>query len=126
VEHILFCVVYRCIYALVCYLKSHTSQPWFSAGILLGMALLPMRWIYDLALGFLILPEIKQPRNWFAVLVIIVLCLPWMLSIFPEPGRWQAMVVIIPIGWTVVWIVNNLFARRVKISNHGSTEIQVN
>jgi hypothetical protein len=123
VYFVLFIAIF--LYALVNYFKSRSSQSWFSASILTGMAILPMRWIYDLAVGFILLADVKQPRGWNAILLVAVLSLPWMLTILPEPVRWQAMVVIVPIGWALLWITNNLLTRRGGISIHGSTEIQV-
>ncbi len=113
------------IYAWVIYWKSRSNPPWQSASILLGMALLPMRWIYDLALGFLILADVQPPRRWNAVLVVFILILPWILLIFSEPARWQAMVVILPLGWAIIWMVNYFLARKVGISNQGSMETTV-
>ena len=98
---------------LINFIKSRLFHPWISSSIIVGMALMPMRWIYDLAAGFLTLGDIRQPRGWTAVLVGLALLLPWMVTIFPEPARWNAMLVGMPVVWALVWLMNLSFIKKV-------------
>jgi len=48
------------IYAFILFIRTHNRAQWFSAAILVGLALFRMRWIYDLLLGILVPAEAKQ------------------------------------------------------------------
>ena len=104
----LFIGVFIClfIFSLFHFLKSHRFHAWFSSSVLVGMVLLPMRWIYDLFFGFLCLTDIRRPRGWMAVLVVIALFMPWFLLLVPVPGRWDAMIICLPAVWAILWMVN--------------------
>ena len=91
------------IYAFVLFIRTRNRPEWFSAAILLGLALFPMRWIYDLLLGILIPAEAKQIGRLPAVSIGIALLLPWGLALFPEALRWPALVIGLPLAWALVW-----------------------
>jgi len=75
------------------------STSWFSAAVLIGIALTPMRWIYDLFLGILILAEKRHLSPIQSWLVGAAVLSPWLLVIIPEPTRWDVAVVGIPLVW---------------------------
>ena len=81
------------------------STSWFSAAVLVGIALTPMRWIYDLFLGILILAEKRRLSPIQSVLVGIAILSPWILVIIPEPTRWNAAIVGIPLVWAATLLL---------------------
>ena len=48
------------IYAFLLFIRTRNRAIWFSAAILVGLALFPMRWIYDLLLGILVPAEANR------------------------------------------------------------------
>ena len=91
------------IYAFIQYLRTRQRAQWFSAAILVGLALFPMRWIYDLLLGILVPAEARQMGRLATASVGIALLASWGLAFFPEPLRWPALVIGLPLAWAVVW-----------------------
>jgi hypothetical protein len=51
------------IYAVILFIRTRNRAQWFSAAILVGLALSPMRLIYDLLLGILVPQEAKKWAN---------------------------------------------------------------
>ena len=92
------------IYAFVRFIRRRKRAEWFSAAILVGVALFPMRWIYDLLLGILVPAEAKQMGRLQSAGVGIALLAPWGLALFPEPLRWPALVIGLPLAWALVWL----------------------
>ena len=82
--------------------RSHTS--WFSGIILAGLALFPMRWIYDLLLGILVPAEMQKLGRLASASVSLAVLAPWGLALFPEPLRWPALVIGLPLVWAFAWI----------------------
>jgi hypothetical protein len=105
------------VYASIKFLRSRKRTQWFSAAILAGLALFPMRWIYDLLLGILIPAEEEKLSHLSSVCIVIALLAPWVLAIFPEPWRWSAQVIGIPLSWAIAWFalfVHPLRCRKMK------------
>ena len=100
------------IYALFLFIRRRDRVRWFSAAILVGLALFPMRWIYDLLLGILVPAEAKQLGRLPAACVGIALLAPWGLALFPETLRWPAMVIGLPLAWALVWLALCPFSTR--------------
>jgi hypothetical protein len=92
------------VLAFIRFLHTRNRTQWFSAAILAGMALFPMRWIYDLLLGILIPAESEQIKGSPAAALVIALLAPWGLALFPEPMRWPAQVIGLPLAWALVWL----------------------
>jgi hypothetical protein len=93
-----------CIFAFIRFLRTRERTQWFSAAILLGMALFPMRWIYDLLLGILIPGEMKKIGGLTAAFIVVALLAPWGMALLPEQYRWPTLVVGIPLVWALVWL----------------------
>jgi hypothetical protein len=100
-------------YSFLNYLRTHNRPQWFSAAVLAGLALFPMRWIYDLLLGMLVPIEAEQMSRLSAACVVIALFAPWGLALLPEPLRWSAQVIGLPLAWAIVWFA--LYFRPVRI-----------
>jgi hypothetical protein len=92
------------VYAFLLYIRKRRHAEWFSAAILVGLALFPMRWIYDLLLGILVPAEAKQMGRLQSALVATALLAPWGLALFPEAQRWPALVIGLPLAWALVWL----------------------
>lgn len=91
------------IYAFLLFIRTRKRAQWFSAAILVGLALFPMRWIYDLLLGILVPTEAKQMGRLQTASVGIALLAPWGLALFPDTLRWPTLVVGLPLAWALVW-----------------------
>ncbi len=78
---------------------------WFSAVILAGIALTPMRWIYDLFLGILILTERRNFSLPQSVMAGVATLSPWVLVLVPETMRWNTAVVGLPLIWATTLLV---------------------
>ena len=96
------------ISAFILFLRKRDRAQWFSAAILVGLALFPMRWVYDLLLGILVPAEARQMSRPAAICTAIALLAPWGLALFPEPVRWPALVIGLPLAWAAAWLA--LFA----------------
>jgi hypothetical protein len=92
------------IYAFILFMRRRNRPEWFSAAILVGLALFPMRWIYDLLLGILVPAEAKHMGRLQSASLVIALLAPWGLALFPEPQRWSALVIGLPLAWALVWL----------------------
>jgi len=51
------------VYAFITFLRRRDPARWFSATVLAGLALFPMRWIYDLLLGILVPAEAENIKG---------------------------------------------------------------
>jgi len=91
---------------------------WFPAAVLAGIALTPMRWIYDLFLGVLILAEKRNLLPIQSLLVGIAVLSPWSLVIFPEATRWNVAVVGIPLVWAVPLLSIIIHQKREREKEH--------
>ncbi len=79
------------------------DDTWFPAFVLAGMALTPMRWIYDLFVGVLLLAEYTAPpAGWRDGLVGVALLAPWLGVFLPAAWRWPALLIGLPLVWSVV------------------------
>jgi hypothetical protein len=87
---------------------------WFSASILLGIALTPMRWIYDLYLGVLILTERRNYSLLQSLMAGISILSPWVLILVPETLRWNAAVIGLPLIWAATMLAL-LFTKNLKV-----------
>jgi hypothetical protein len=65
------------VYAFIVLRHTRNQPQWFSATVLTGLALFPMRWIYDLLLGILIPAEATDLKGGLAISVVIALVVPW-------------------------------------------------
>ncbi len=84
------------------------NRPWFSATVLTGMGLTPMRWIYDLFLGILV-PN-QNPKISFMSRVSLGLAIlsPWLLVFVDETIRGEFAVIFLPLIWSLVFLVENI------------------
>jgi hypothetical protein len=98
-------------YALIKSIKADDSTAWFSATVLAGIALVPMRWIYDLFLGILIPSEKKRMPNAVLSLIALAIIFPWILVFIPENNRWNFVVVMLPLVWSAVFIIQEMVNR---------------
>src|SRR5258706_1919433 len=101
-------------YAFIVSRSQNDRQYWLSATILVGIALFPMRWIYDLFLGILIPSEEKNLASISAICTGIAVLAPWILVVFPEDIRWNAAVIGLPLIWAGTFVVN-IFRRKQNI-----------
>lgn len=102
------------VYAFIFFLRTRNRLPWFSASILAGLALIPMRWIYDLLLGILVPAEAERLSGLQAASIVLALLAPWGLALLPEPLRWSVQVIGLPLAWAVVWFACFVFPVRSK------------
>lgn len=106
--------------AFILFLRKRLRAQWFSAAILAGLALFPMRWIYDLLLGILVPAEAQDISPLATASIVIALMAPWGLALFPEPLRWPAQVIGLPLVWAFVWLVQLLQSLAFPASNSPS------
>jgi hypothetical protein len=92
------------VYAFIRFLRLRKSNEWFSAVIVIGLALFPMRWIYDLMLGILVPAAAGRMGRLAAVSVVLALLAPWGLALFPGSSRQMAQVIVLPLVWLCVWL----------------------
>lgn len=78
---------------------------WFSAAFLAGIALFPMRWIYDLYLGILIPPEAGNLSKVQTIVAAIAFASPWALAFVPEPMRWNTAAIGLPLVWALCYLI---------------------
>jgi len=87
---------------------------WFSAVVLLGIALTPMRWIYDLFLGILILAEGKNLSRFQSLMAGVAIISPWALVLVPKTIRWNVAVIGLPLIWATTLLVF-IFAKNLNV-----------
>jgi hypothetical protein len=75
---------------------------WFPASILAGIALTPMRWIYDLFLAILVLVERRSFSPLLSWVTGAAVLSPWLLVLVPDPHRWKIAVLGLPLVWAAV------------------------
>ncbi len=96
----LYAALFIGILVLSIYLSLKKNRPgWFSAAVLAGVALTPMRWIYDLFLAVLILSEARNLSPLRSLLAGIAVLSPWLLVLVPVSFRWDAAMIGIPLIW---------------------------
>lgn len=105
------------IFSLYSALKGNSTF-WFPAAVLAGIALTPMRWIYDLFLGILILAEKRSLSLVQSLLVCTAVLSPWVLVMFPETTRWNVAVVGIPLIWAMPVLSLLIHPKRERDENH--------
>lgn len=103
-------ILYVCliigIFIFSVYLSTRNNRDyWFLSAVLMGISLTPMRWIYDLFLGILILTGRKNPSTIQSIMIGIAILLPWVLVLAPESSRWEAAIIGIPLGWAATLLV---------------------
>jgi hypothetical protein len=81
------------------------NELWFPALVLLGIALTPMRWIYDLFLGILILTNQRSTSKLLSLILGVTILSPWILIFFPELLRWSVAIIGIPLMWLMCLLV---------------------
>ncbi len=91
------------VFAFIISLRRRDRTPWLSASVLAGIALFPMRWIYDLLFGILIALEEKDVRGAKAISLAAALLAPWLFALLPREIRWQAEVTGMPLIWAIAW-----------------------
>ena len=106
--------------AFILFLRKRLRTQWFSAAILAGLALFPMRWIYDLLLGILVPAEAHDMSALATASIVTALMAPWGLALFPEPLRWPAQVIGLPLVWAFVWLVQSVQSLAFPASNSPS------
>jgi hypothetical protein len=100
-----------CAVAFINLIRRRDLTQWFPASVLAGLALFPMRWIYDLLLGILVPVEARNIRGIFSFVTILALLMPWVLAFLPPSLRWDAQVIILPLLWAVVFLVQFFFRK---------------
>jgi uncharacterized protein (DUF486 family) len=111
------------VFAFIRFLRRRKRAQWFSAAVLAGMALFPMRWIYDLLLGILVAAETEQMGRLPAASLVIALLAPWGLALFPEPLRWPAQVIGLPLAWALVWFTHFVLSGGSRGKSEGKTRL---
>lgn len=102
------------VYAFIMLWRKRDQPQWFSATILAGLALFPMRWVYDLLLGILVPLEARGISRSLGASIALALLAPWGLALFPASTRWSALVIGLPIAWGIVWLVQFIPKTRAK------------
>lgn len=77
---------------------------WLAGTLLSGIALSPMRWIYDLLLAWAVPVLAGAPRRWGSAVLGLALLSPWGFALIPIPARWAAMVIGVPLFWAGAWV----------------------
>jgi len=95
-------------YGLLTSLRKGDIRPWFSATILAGMGLTPMRWIYDLFVGILI-PDNNPKSSVLARLSLgLAVLSPWSLLLIAERIRGECAVIGLPLIWSLIFLLENV------------------
>jgi len=84
--------------------QRNDPAPWLTGTLLFGLAVSPMRWIYDLLLAWAVPVMANVPRGWGSALLGLALLSPWGFAWIPLPARWTAMVMGVPLFWAGVWM----------------------
>lgn len=106
--NVLYALVFIGIFMTQFYVSFKTdSEHWFASAILLGIALTPMRWIYDLFLGILIFARGRISSTYQFLIIIIAIFSPWYLVFVPEIIRWNVAVVCFPLIWLITFLILN-------------------
>lgn len=100
-------------YGLFIAIKTADIRPWFSATILAGMGLTPMRWIYDLFLGILVPSQSPKVSSLARISVGLAVLSPWLLVLIDEKIRGEFAVIFLPPIWSLVFLVENVPFRRI-------------
>jgi len=98
------------IYAFLTSRRQNRRDLWLSTTFLVGIALFPMRWIYDLYLVVLIPPEEGNLTRIQSFATAFAVASPWVLVFVPEATRWNTAVIGLPLIWTACLL--SLFAPR--------------
>jgi hypothetical protein len=93
------------VYSFVIARRQRDRNFWLSTTFLLGIALTPMRWIYDLYMGVLIPPEKVSLSKTQSLLLALALASPWVLIFVPDTSRWNTAVLLMPIVWVLYLLV---------------------
>ncbi len=108
IAHALFFI----LLSIVSFFYSFTKKEhdyWFSSMVLLGISLTPIRWIYDLFAGILLLAEERTfSRPKFLAVGISILS-PWLLILAPESIRWNLAVIGLPLFWAATLLLFIIF-----------------
>jgi hypothetical protein len=99
------------IFAFIRFMRTRDFIPWSSITILAGLAVMPMRWIYDLLLGILIPYGKNRLTGFSALFTVVALLAPWGSVFLPEQIRWNALVISLPLIWACVWCFTYSFKR---------------
>jgi hypothetical protein len=93
------------VYAFFTSRREGKRDAWLSFTFLAGIALFPMRWIYDLYLGILIPSEDGHLSRGRAAAVAVAFASPWVLAIVPESMRWNSAAVGLPLVWASCYLI---------------------
>jgi hypothetical protein len=93
------------VYSFVIARRQRDRNFWLSTTFLLGIALTPMRWIYDLYMGVLIPPEKVSLSKVQSLFLALAVAAPWVLIFVPDTGRWNTAVLLMPIVWALYLLV---------------------
>lgn len=94
-------------YGLIRAVRSGRFRPLFSAAVLLGIGLIPMRWIYDLFWGILIPNDEPKLSLASQLSVSLAMLSPWTLLGLDETLRGSFAAIAIPLLWSFVFLVEN-------------------
>lgn len=92
--------------------RRNDPAPWLTGTLLFGLALSPMRWIYDLLLAWAVPTLAGTPRCRDSVALGLALLSPWGFAWIPVPARWTAMVIGVPLLWVGAWAALYAIGRR--------------
>jgi hypothetical protein len=107
--NILFIATFISILFFAVYLSLKKNRDyWFPALILLGVAITPMRWIYDLFLCILVLTSTKKLSRFELPAVGLAIFSPWLLAVIPEETRWIAAIIGLPLIWASTLLIRIL------------------
>lgn len=96
------------VYGLFIAITTADIRPWFSATILVGMGLTPMRWIYDLFLGILVPNQSPKISSLARVSVGLAVLSPWLLLLVSENIRGEFAVIFLPLTWSLIFLLENV------------------
>lgn len=107
--NILYATLFIGVLILSFYLSIKRNRVyWFSAAVLAGIALTPMRWIYDLFMGILILVETRMFSPFLSLVAGAAVLSPWLLVLVPNPMRWNLAMLGLPLIW-LVFVLSLMF-----------------
>ncbi len=94
-------------YSLRRSLQNGDIDPWFSAMVLAGIGLIPMRWIYDLFAGLLVPNRMPKLTALLRRSLMLAILSPWSLVLIPQKIRGEFAVVFLPLIWSFIFLLEN-------------------
>lgn len=106
-------------FSLLKAVKTNDNRIWFSATILVGLGLTPMRWIYDLFLGILVPHQDAKISILSRLSLGLAIVSPWLLIFVEETVRGEFAVIFLPLIWSLVFLSENIpFGRIAAFLGH--------